>query len=233
MKSFILTICTLMGLPTVSAKDSSEIVNKERNEILKRERKNEFIYDWSAMGSGCRGRLLESKGNVSLSSKPLGPPFLNRYQLRLVLEKFRLESPVPADQGKTNLEFARDCAIRIALNPPAGKKIADVGVSSMYYLTKNEQSELKTMGKLTLGMATLGESRVDFSKREAFATMYRDLHLSAGRSHSALNEVKCGQAKLLGIDLILYVDRDSEAAKVNMSLENNVLDVVVDLDACT
>src|SRR6476620_2583774 len=92
---------------------------------VKGDRSHEFIYDWSALGSGCRGQLSEAGGNVELQLNPSAPPSLNRYQLRFNLARFRLESPVPKNQGPPNLEFARDCAIRVALNPPKTKRIVD------------------------------------------------------------------------------------------------------------
>lgn len=102
-------------------------------------RKNEFIYDWSALGSGCRGMLLEEGGNVTLEENPSKAPSLHRKELRFHFSALKLQSPVPkAEEGKINLEFARDCAVRVALNPPKGKRIKNVEAIGAFRLSKEK-----------------------------------------------------------------------------------------------
>lgn len=195
-------------------------------------RKKEFIYDWSALGSGCKGKLAEKDGNVSFKLMPPVPPYTNRYLLRFVLNKFRLESPVPRDQGKTNLEFARDCAIRVALNPPKTKIIREIEANSAFALTKSAQTDMKTLAQLTLGMETLSQVGMEFSKEETFLGLKRDLRLVRDDTKEGLPQTKCGQSKLLGLDLLLYVNRPSERTKIDMALNGNTVDIIVDLEDC-
>lgn len=199
---------------------------------VKGDRSQEFIYDWSALGSGCRGQQSVSGGNVEFLLNPSKAPSLNRYQLRFVLERFRLESPVPRDQGPTHLEFARDCAIRVALNPPPGKRIVDIEAVSNYRLSKEASSEMKTMAQLTLGMTTLATARLEFPLSQTLRKTQHELRLVPQRSAGDLAEVRCGQSKLLGLDLLFYINRSSPLAKVDMNLEDQEIDVLVDLEDC-
>lgn len=196
--------------------------------------KNALIYDWSALGSGCRGGIKERKGNVTLAVTPHIPPGADRYRLRFALNKFRLESPVPKDQGPTNLEFARDCAIRVAVNPPAGKRIQNVEAYATYSLTKPLNTDMRILAGLTIGMDNLGMVRMDFTRSEKFSNLIKDLRLAPGPSQeNQMPETKCGQAKLVGLDLLFYVNRPDNTAVVEMTLaDNKVVDMMVDLEDC-
>ncbi len=221
LRSFVLKSLMLAGImPTLT------------EAAVKGDRSQEFIYDWSALGSGCRGQQSVSEGNVEFLLNPSKAPSLNRYQLRFVLEKFRLESPVPKDQGPTHLEFARDCAIRVALNPPPGKRIVDIEAVSNYRLSKEASSEMKTMAQLTLGMTTLATARLEFPSSQSLRKAQHELRLVPQRSAGDLAEVRCGQSKLLGLDLLFYINRSNSNAKVDMNLENREIDVLVDLEDC-
>jgi hypothetical protein len=182
------------------------------------DRSHEFIYDWTSLGSGCKGQQSVEGGDVSLKLNPWKQPSLNRFQLRFNFQRFKLQSPVPKDQGKTNLEFARDCAIRVALNPPKGKRIADVEAVANYRLSKELSSEMKTLAQLTLGMTTLATTKLEFPAAEALK--------------DDLKELRLVPQKLLGVDLLFYINRPDEKSKVDMSLQDHVMDVVVDLEEC-
>jgi hypothetical protein len=203
-------------------------------ETPKNRKKSDFIYDWSALGSGCKGGLEKRNGNVSLALKSNIPPGVNRYQLRFVLEKFKLESPVPKSQGRTNLKFARDCAIRVAVNPPAGKKIQNVEAYTAYSLTKPRNTEMQAMTGLSIGMSTLSTVAMDFQKDETFSNLIREVRLAPGQSpEDKMPETKCGQSKLVGLDLLLLVNRPDDSVVVDMTLaDNKVVDIIVDLEDC-
>ena len=200
-------------------------------------RKNHFIYDWSAMGSGCRGRISALEGapvNVRFHLSHPTPGSPSRYHLRFFLDKFKLESPVPKDQGQTNLEFARDCAIRVALNPPSGKKIKYIEAQSFYTLSKSPDTEMATLASLSLGMSTLDTVRMDFPKSESFSSRQKELKLTPGPiPENSMPETKCGQSKLLGLDLLFYVNRPNELAKNSMVLtKDSKFDIFVELEDC-
>lgn len=199
---------------------------------VKGDRSQEFIYDWSALGSGCRGQQSVAGGNVELLLNPSQAPSLNRQQLRFQLKTFRLESPVPKSQGPTHLEFARDCAIRVALNPPPGKKIVDIEAVSGYRLSKEGGSEMKTMAQLTLGMTTLATARLDFSESQVLQRSRHELRLVPQRSAGDMAQVRCGQSKLLGLDLLFYINRSQPQEKVDMGLQDQQIEVLVDMEDC-
>lgn len=203
-------------------------------ETSKNARKSEFIYDWSALGSGCKGGLEKGNGNVSLALKPNIPPGINRYQLRFVLEKFKLESPVPKSQGRTNLKFARDCAIRVAVNPPPGKKIQNVEAYTAYSLTKPRNTEMQALAGLTIGMTNLSTVSMDFQKDETFSNLVKEVRLAPGHTtEDRMPETRCGQSKLVGVDLLLLVDRPDDSVAIDMTLaDDRVVDIIVDLEDC-
>lgn len=199
---------------------------------VKGDRRQEFIYDWTSLGSGCKGQQSVEGGDVAFKLNPWVQPSLNRYQLRFNFSRLKLQSPVPKDQGKTNLEFARDCAIRVALNPPKGKRIVDVEAVATYKLSKELRSEMKTMAQLTLGMTTLATTKMEFPATESFKDAQQELRLVPQKTAGDMAAVRCGQSKLLGVDLLFYINRPDEKAKVDMTLQDHVMDVVVDLEDC-
>ncbi len=225
MRFYCLSVVVISSLPLYAI---------DRSENLKAKRSHEFIYDWSALGSGCHGQLDERDGNVTLDATPPIPPFLNRHRLRFMVKNLKLESPVPKDQGQTNLEFARDCAIRVALNPLPGKKIVSIEADSAFNLSKPMQTDMKTMAQLTLGMDTLGTTIVNYDQAEAFTNVKKAFHIDtdALETRKLLSEIKCGQAKIMGLDLLLYVKRPQDSVAVEMSLDKNRVDLIVDLEAC-
>lgn len=173
-------------------------------------------------------------GNVSFSLKAPGYSPPNRSQMRFVMEKFKLESPVPKEQGRTNLEFARDCAIRIAIKPPKGKRVRYVEAQTGFEFSKPQNSEMAAFAQLTLGLDTLSNVQMDFKKDELITRIEKPLRLAPGRFvENGMPETKCGQSKLLGLDLLFYVKRPDDSAKINMGLTGEkAVDVVVELVDC-
>ena len=91
---------------------------------------------------------------------------------------------------------------------------------------------MKTMAQMTLGMTTLATTRLEFPGSETFQNSKRELRLVPERAAGAMAEVRCGQSKLLGVDLLFYINRPDQQAKADMTLDGHGIDVLVDLEDC-
>jgi hypothetical protein len=193
-----------------------------------------FVGDWSATGSGCRGAKGSSEGNTTLLVRPPGGALPSTWTLVLQPSDFRLVSPLPRGQEKTTLTFAKECSLRLALLPDSRVRIRNVTASTRLRVGKGTGTKAWTLAELQLGNLAIARHRADYGANEAVSGRVQEVRLIPGRtSLETMPETKCGQAKVLGLDLILAAERATENDRVDAGFEGeSAVEILVDVAPC-
>lgn len=195
---------------------------------------SEIFQDWNASGSGCQGGRSQKSDNVSLQISTSDDTKMNAWRLRFNLNRMKLTSPVPPEEGKTRLEFGRECDIRIALFPGAKKRLKSLSAYTRVSATKDDGVTLKLKFDLTVGVATVAQKTFKFEKSDILKNFNEAIQLNPARLESfGLPEMKCGAPKILGVDSIYQVSRTSEQNKAQIDMgSDKYVDFFVELENC-
>ncbi len=195
---------------------------------------SEIFQDWNASGSGCQGGRSQKSDNVSLQISTSDGTKMSPWRLRFTLNRMRLTSPVPVDEGKTRLEFGRECDIRIALFPGAKKRLKSLSAYTRVSATKDDGVTLQLKFDLTVGVATVAQKTFKFEKSDILKNFNEAIQLNPARLESfGLPEMKCGAPKILGVDSIYQVSRTSEQNKAQIDMgSDKYVDFFVELENC-
>jgi hypothetical protein len=155
------------------------------------------LNDWFALGSGCRAKS-DLPGNVKMEGVPVNAGTPDTYQARFFLRDFALNSDAIKTASK---KFGRECAVRLNINPPPGKKIVGLKAVTSLMATKETGPELDLLAELKLGSVSLGQSQARFGESARVRQREEKIELLAGiDSKIPLPQLGCGEPKIIGFD---------------------------------
>jgi hypothetical protein len=170
------------------------------------------LNDWFALGSGCRAKS-DLPGNVSMETLPTVSKIDSKrdmrahdvYRVRFRLNQFDLDGGSVDPSFK---KFGRECAIRLNINPPAGKRLVGLRGLTKVYASKESGPAVDILSELKLGSASLGlvQRRLD---THALVVAHEEvIDLRAGESlGEPLPQLGCGEPKIIGFDYSWIVTR--------------------------
>ena len=165
------------------------------------------LNDWFALGSGCRAKS-DLPGNVKMENLPADPAHPNVHRVKFTFSGFELRGDTADKQVP---QFARECAIRLNINPPAGKKLVELRAKTAISAGKDVGASLDLLGELKLGSVSLGSVRKTLDTNARTAAQEEAIDLAAGaKSGQALPALNCGEAKIIGFDYSWIAKRDKQ-----------------------
>lgn len=173
------------------------------------------LNDWFALGSGCRAKS-DLPGNVRMEgvSSVAGAPDI--YRAKFIFKDFALAKDTVNSGVK---KFGRECAVRLNINPPEGKKIVAIRAKTKIQAEKEAGPELDLLSELKLGSVSLGrvQNKVEASKGLALREETIDLEAGLG-AKEPLPQLGCGEPKIIGFDYSWIATRDGGANR-NLHVE--------------
>jgi hypothetical protein len=164
------------------------------------------LNDWFALGSGCRARS-DLPGNVKMEIIAPYVSSADTYQAKFVFKDFALTPDVAVKSPK---RFGRECAIRLNINPPAGKKIVSLKAVTKVIATKEPGPELDLLAELKLGSVSLGNAQTKLGDASRVRQREEIIELQADAgSKEAFPQLGCGEPKIIGFDYSWIVTRKS------------------------
>ncbi|MFO0679484.1 MAG: hypothetical protein U0169_23360 [Polyangiaceae bacterium] len=168
------------------------------------------LNDWFALGSGCRAKFDLEGGDVRIEHVPDDAGLPGTHAVRFHMEKFELHAT------GTPKKLARECAIRLNVNPPPGMRVKDVVARASFVVSKSVAATLKVHGELKLGSVTLGHRTVDLARGVGVREREERMDLRAGQDPTERFPVLgCGEPKIIGFDATWISERDSESDVVD------------------
>jgi hypothetical protein len=186
---------------------------------------------WFALGSGCRARS-DAAGDVAMERLPQDPNRPNVYRVRFHLDSYQAASD--ALGANPPVKFARECAVRVNINPPAGMKLVDVHAATDVVEDKGAGVKLTVRNELKLGNATLGAA--DFVYDQGRALFHHDdaIALKPGLNGAPMPTLKCAEPKIIGYDYTFLAERPTAADEVHVQLSGaKTLDIEAELAPCS
>lgn len=189
------------------------------------------IRDWLAAGSGCATARRSRPGVTRVSMTRIdGDPDHLRVVIRL--GGLVLDGSAPAAPGAAT--FARECALRVAAYPAAGKRIVDLEGRAAFDVRRSRRAGARIAALLDLGPLVLDQWQLELKKGaetpERRATV--ELHPSAA-ARKELQAVACAAPQLAGVDLLLRTDRDDAADPVHLALVDGTAVIDIRTADCT
>lgn len=199
-------VLILMSLSTPIMADSKPILN-----------------DWFALGSGCRARS-DLPGNVRMEVGTLSPSAADTYQAKFYFKDFALTQDVAPTAMK---RFGRECAIRLNINPPAGKKIVSLKAVTRVTASKEPGPELDLLAELKLGSMSLGNSQSKLGDASRVRQREEAIELQAdAHSKESFPQLGCGEPKIIGFDYSWIATRKldkTSALRVELGKEKSLV----------
>jgi hypothetical protein len=173
------------------------------------------LNDWFALGSGCRARS-DLAGNVEVKMRSDRGPSTEIYVARFFFKNFNLEE---SNISRDLRQFGRECAIRLNINPPPGKKILALHAQTKFVIRKSQGYALDLLSELKLGPVSLGIDRQKFLVSDVQDYRPHAISLSAGQGlATGLPQLGCGEPKIIGFDYSWIVS-DKQAGKQTLPVE--------------
>ena len=192
--------------------------------------------EWLALGSGCRAKHNLAGDVLRRHSPPSASPF--SHVILFELPHYAMTTSVPrgtaTPQERPPLAFAKECALRITLEPGAHRRIKNVSAQTTLTLSKPAGTLAAALVELKLGAQSLSSKLFSFSKEDIFVRRQEEIVLFPGKgSTETMPNLGCGEAKILGIDYSFQSQRSRSEDEVHMSLGGDkTLKVTVDTEAC-
>jgi hypothetical protein len=173
------------------------------------------LNDWFALGSGCRAKS-DLVGNVRMEGVASEEGLSDTYKAKFIFKDFALRGEVMDPSLK---KFGRECAVRLNINPPPGKRIVGIRAQTKISSAKDTGPTLDILSELKLGAVSLGkvQQKLDGSARVTAREDSVDLEAGSGASEP-LPQLGCGEAKIIGFDYSWIATRN-EKQKGSMSVE--------------
>ena len=163
------------------------------------------LNDWFALGSGCRAKS-DLPGNVRMETLASDPSRPNIYRVKFIFNGFELKGDT-AERQVT--QFARECAVRLNINPPQGKKIVDIRAETAIVASKDLGATLDVNAELKIGSTSLGYVRRTLAVNSRSQPLEEKIELASGSSKdNSLPALGCGEAKVIGFDYSWIAKRD-------------------------
>lgn len=181
------------------------------------------LNDWFALGSGCRARS-DLPGNVRMESVVAGATTTDTYQAKFIFKDFALTADVAPP---SLMKFGRECAVRLNINPPAGKKIVGLKAVTRVAASKEPGPELDILAELKLGSMSLGNAQSKLGDTSRVRHREEIIELQAdATSKAAFPQLGCGEPKIIGFDYSWIVTRKPDkrsAVRVELGKEKTLL----------
>ena len=208
--------------------------------------KHDFIDDWNATGSGCRASKSDSKTSQLLEVTQPNQAMPNSFLIKFRPQSMKLETPEPTGTKLSGqhipigvpkekaLTLAKECSLRVALFPPAGKRIKNVTAVSLANVTKSAPFPGWLSSELALGNQTLAELRIDYKEGENVRSRSEEIKLIPGRKEGqAVPQSRCGQPRILAHDTIFAAERKNVTDETLIELGNKgTIEIALDLENC-
>lgn len=187
------------------------------------------ITDWGALGSGCRSRPAE-RSNVSIEKVLQTAP--NRASFLFRLRSYEIDGEKPI--SRESAAFARDCSIRLALQPPKGTRIKSIDGETRLLVSKEKGFAFQVALALSTPRAQIGATALDYDKNVVLKNSEEIIQVvPIGGGLGGDIGSGCNEARVLGLDLVLSNDRASFAPKLRAKLAGDQLvRFNVTLEAC-
>lgn len=188
--------------------------------------------DWIAVGSGCYATS-SMPGDVTLNRITIQQGGKEIHRARFHIGGLRLtEADRPADQQAPR--FGRECAIRVQLASPPGKRLAKVTAHTQVISTKSPGVRLMLSGQLRIGSTPIGHQLVIHEGTESIRDALNVFEVSPGTPpEEPLPPLVCAEPRLLGFDLTWIAEPTGEDGKLSVSLGGGkVLDLDVEFSDC-
>jgi hypothetical protein len=189
------------------------------------------LNDWFALGSGCRARS-DLPGNVEMKRLPEMGRTKNVYVAKFRFNNFSLGDERFPEKLK---QVGRECAVRLNINPPQGKRILSIRANTSVSVSKSPGHSLDLLAELKLGAESLGRDSQKIGISDTRHSAIRAIRLEAGQGYSTpLPQLGCEEPKIIGFDYSWIVSRgqgSSIAATVDLGAEK-VLVIEAELGDC-
>lgn len=185
------------------------------------------IRDWMAVGSGCRARRAEP-GDVRIILRD--PQEERRIQVLVELPGYGLEGDRPAAPGAA--DFARECAIRLAVHPAPGKRIKSFAASAAFRVRKDGEAKVRLRSRLLVGDATLDRREEWIAGGETAAERDVSLPGERARREGFFRRLACERPKVVGFDLSATVFRESAHPAVSVGLAGHRASLTLEIEDC-
>ncbi len=177
------------------------------------------LNDWFALGSGCRARS-DLPGNVDMKRLSETARSKGVYTAKFQFNNFRIEDERFPEKLK---QVGRECAVRLNINPPQGKRIIAIRAQTTVSVNKSPGHSLDLLAELKLGAESLGRDSQKIGTSDTRKSSIRPIRLEAGQGYSTpLPQLGCGEPKIIGFDYSWIVSRgqgSSIAATVDLGGE--------------
>lgn len=155
------------------------------------------LNEWFALGSGCRARS-DLSGNVRMEGVPGATGAPDTFRAKFIFKDFALKENLVNSSVK---KYGRECAVRLNINPPEGKKIVAIRAKTKIVTEKESGPALDILSELKLGAVSLGKvhQKLGNSLRVSMREETVDLEAGSG-SKESLPQLGCGEPKIIGFD---------------------------------
>ncbi len=165
------------------------------------------LNDWFALGSGCRAKS-DLAGNVRMEGVPSEVGSSDRYKAKFIFKDFALNGESVASSVE---KFGRECAVRLNINPPPGKRIVGIRAQTKISSTKDSGPTLDILSELKLGATSIGKIQQKLDGSARVALREEAVYLEAGQGvGEQLPQLGCGEAKIIGFDYSWIATRSKE-----------------------
>lgn len=167
----------------------------------------QVLNDWFALGSGCRAKS-DLPGNVRVEGVPAEAGAPDSYKVKFLFTDLALRGET-ADP--TLKKFGRECAVRLNINPPEGKKIVSIRAKTRITASKETGPALDILSELKLGAASIGKIQRKLDHGARVAAREDEIDLEAGQGTSEpLPQLGCGEPKIIGFDYSWIATREKD-----------------------
>lgn len=181
------------------------------------------LNDWFALGSGCRARS-DLAGNVEMKLLSDRAHSKGIHAARFFFKNFKLADNNTSAGLK---QFGRECAVRLNINPPPGKKILSLQAQTKFAIKKSQGYALDLLSELKLGPVSLGRDNQKFFVSDVQDYRTHSVSLSAGKGMpTSLPQLGCGEPKIIGFDYSWIVSErqpGTQTSPVELLDDNSLL----------
>ena len=167
------------------------------------------LNDWFALGSGCRAKEDLPESDVQRELLPADLTRPNVHRVRFHLERFVFHPEGPLTQP-----LARECAIRINVNPPPGMRLSALTARTRVDSTPAEGIQLTLHEELKIGSVSLGDRTTITTRtkeRTAGSPSSEAVELpsssDAGSAVLGFPALACAEPKIIGFDFTWLAER--------------------------
>ena len=191
-----------------------------------------LFFEWVAHGSGCHA-MSSNPGDVAMEILPVQEEGGGVHVARFHLDHYKLASAGRPPEAP--LKFARECALRLQVGPPSGKRIKSVKAKTGVVSSKSRDTKLTLAGVLKIGAQTIGEEIVVYEAGADHEHEENALSLAPGKKpEESFPALECMEKKLVGFDYTWIVERRGRSDEVLVELSGErVLDLIVELEDCS